>query len=1001
MTIAPTSTSDLIEAYRLIRAGKRRAARKILKPLLERHPRSERTWLLFSYAVLDPNIQRDCLQRVLEINPNNAEARRRLDELNAQASSPTATQPVEPPQLSPALPAWLVDKTSPIVEIGDAPPAASVEAPPVEAGPATAEAATSETTTSPETQSPAAPTSEEASLEPEPVSAASAPESDRTADMPAGSIVAETVTEFAEVSAPTEVPEPQRDADTAIEAESAEAGPAAAEVAPSLMLESEGDAGAAPEAEVAEAGPAADIGGEVPEDAASEPESVQEAGAIAEIEAVGSVAGEVSVETAPGSEPIAAPEAVAPSDSPAVESTLPGRDYSEVKEAVAAPQAKPPATPITRPRPGRVEGRPPAYRRAAIGLLPNTLIRGRYRVMGEIGAGASSAVYRAYDETEGVDVALKFIAEPTPAMEREFRREAELLLPLRHPHLPRFRDYFIVPGQGLYLVMDFIPGDSAEALLEREGPLPESDVLHWAPRILDALHYLHSQVPPLVHADVKPANIRLTPEGRVVLVDYGLGRTAETGADAGRQHFLPPEADTDALSDLYMLGATCYTLLTGHPPETARERIAGRATLTPLRQRRPDVSLKLAQAIERALQLQPQARFETAVEFAEALPEVESFASSAEADSEAPGRAWPVWLALGLVALGLLAVFAVVLVAGPLGARPTATPPGPPTLAPVWATATALQAAALSTPSATPTPTSSPTPMATVTPSATSTIQATPIGGGVSGRIAFVSERNGRPQIFLMNADGSNQTALTNLADGACQPAWSPDGAQLVFISPCARRAETYPGAALYRMNADGSNVQRLLTLEGGVFDPDWSPSGLTFTVLQGNRLQIYVAEADGSNPRRLSSPVAFDRHPTWSPDGARILFLNNTRAGRPTLYWMNKDGTFEDGRNPRQVTRDLDADSPAWSPDGRLVAFVSQNNLFTVPWDGLGFGVREVRAEGLNDEPAWSPDGQWLVFESWLEFGERDIYRLPVAGGEAVQLTTDPAPDYHPAWQP
>lgn len=1000
MTIAPTSTSDLIEAYRLIRAGKRRAARKILKPLLERHPRSERTWLLFSYAVLDPNIQRDCLRRVLDINPNNAEARRRLEELNAQASAPAAAQPVEPPQLSPALPAWLVDKTAPIVEMEDAPPASPVEAPPVAAGPAAA-TTTPEMLTAPQVQSPPAPTSEDAPLEAEPGMATLAPESDRTAAAPAESTVAETVAVFAEVAALAEAPGPEGDAGAAFEAGIAEAEPAVAEATPPAVLELNRDAGAAPDAEVTEVGPATHIVEEVAGEAAPGPGSVQEAGAAIEVEAVGSVAEKVLVESAPGPEPAAVPEVTAPSDALVDESPPPGRDSSEINQVVVAPQAKPPATPITRPRPGRVEGRPPARRRAAIGLLPNTLVRGRYRVMGEIGAGASSAVYRAYDETEGVDVALKFIAEPTPAMEREFRREAELLLQLRHPHLPRFRDYFIVPGQGLYLVMDFIPGDSAEALLEREGPLPESDVLHWAPRILDALHYLHSQVPPLVHADVKPANVRLTPEGRVVLVDYGLGRIAETGTDAGRQNFLPAEADTDARSDLYMLGATCYTLLTGHPPETARERIAGRATLTPLRQRRPDVSPKLAQAIERALNLQPQARFETAVEFAEALPEIESFASSAEADSEAPGRAWLVWLALGLVALGLLAVFAVVLVAGPLGARPTVTPPGPPTLAPVWATATALQAAALSTPSATPMPTSSPTPMATVTPSATPTIQATPIGGGASGRIAFVSERNGKPQIFLMNADGSNQTALTDLADGACQPAWSPDGAQLVFISPCARRAETYPGASLYRMNADGSGVQRLLTLANGVFDPDWSPSGLTFTVLEGNRPQVYVAAADGSNPQRLSSPVAYDRHPTWSPDGARILFLNNTRAGRPTLYWMNKDGTFEDGRNPRQVTRDLDADSPAWSPDGRLVAFVSQNNLFTVPWDGLGFGVREVRAEGLNDEPAWSPDGQWLVFESWLEFGERDIYRLPVAGAEAVQLTTDPAPDYHPAWQP
>ncbi|MCS6909143.1 MAG: protein kinase [Anaerolineales bacterium] len=920
MTISSTPTSDLIEAYRLIRAGKRQAALEILKLLLERHPRSERAWLLFSYAVLDPNIQRDCLQRVLDINPNNAEARRRLEELNAQSSAPESAQPVEPPRPSPALPAWLVTKTAPIVERDDAPPESSAQASPTDVP---------ETPTAREAQSPSAPTSQSAWVEVEPGTLTSAPEPDQTAGMSAEPTAAEAAGVFAEVVTPTGVPELERDADAGSEAGEVGAKPVVAKIEPSAVLESD------------------------------------------------------------------------PLGSPAAESPPPGRDLSESSEAAAAPQVKPQSTPPTHLRPGRVEEQPPARRRAAIGLLPNTLVRGRYRVMGEIAAGASGAVYRAYDETEGRDVALKFIPEPTPAMEREFRREAELLLPLRHPHLPRFRDYFIFPGQGLYLVMDFIRGDSTEALLEREGPLPESDVLHWTLRLLDALHYLHSQVPPLVHADVKPANIRLTLEGRIVLVDYGLGRTPTAWADADRRPYLPPEAKTDARSDLYMLGATCYTLLTGHLPETGQERLGGRVALTPLRQRRPDVSPQLAQAIERALSLQPQARFETAVEFAEALLEVESFAALAKAESDSPSRAWLAWLALGLVVLGLLAVFAVFLVTGPPEVRPTTTPPGPPTLAPIWATVTALQAAALSTPSATPTPLNSPTPTETVTPTPTPTIQATPIGGGASGRIAFVSERNGKPQIFLMNADGSNQTALTDLADGACQPAWSPDGKQLVFISPCARRAETYPGAALYRMNADGSDVQQLLTLAGGIFDPDWSPSGLTFTVLQGNRPQVYVAAADGSNPQRLSSPTAFDRHPTWSPDGARIVFLNNNRAGRPTLFWMNKDGTFEDGSNPRQVTRDLDADSPAWSPDGRLVAFVFQNRLFTVPWDGLGFGVRAVRGEGFNDEPAWSPDGQWLVFESWRAASERDIYRMPIAGGEVVQLTTDPAPDYYPAWQP
>jgi len=944
MSLSPLSTNDLIEAYRLIQAGKRRAARKILKPLLQSHPRSERTWMLFSYAVLDPAIQRDCLQRVLEINPNNVEARRRLAELDAAPSPDPTETPPEPPQLSPALPAWLVDKTSPpTVAESDL----AVEAPVDVSAPEAEPVAASEPVAAVATPAEAAPAEAEGEPAP-PVTQIVAPEPATVAETPVESAPVES--EAAPVPAVTESARPEPD--TAAE----------------MRDEPEPPAQAPTEA--------------FPVEAEAEP-------------------ARVAAETAPSPVAPGPDEAVALPVEPAPIEPAPGlpdrveRPEGAVAGAHQAPTSPPPASSGTEVRvtpPGRAEYKPPTRRRpTSAGLLPNTLVRGRYRIMGEIGAGASSVVYRAFDESEGLDVALKVVAEPTPAMEREFRRQADLLLPLRHPNLPRYRDYFVIPGHALYLVMDFVPGDNIERVLEREGVFSEADVLHWAPRVLDALHYLHSQVPPLIHADAKPANIRFAPDGRVLLVDYGLGRAE------------PLDDFEDPRADIYLFGATLYTALTGRPPEPGRERSEGRTVLTPVQRRRPEISVRLAQAVERALSLNPEDRFETAIEFAEALPLPESVKADREDEIEEPpsNRTWLMWLALGLLALGLVAVFAAIWVMGGLGARPTPAPPGSPTLAPVWATATALQAAALITPSATPTPFNTPTPTAAVTPSATATPRATPLGGGMSGRIAFVSERTGKPQIFLMNVDGTNPTALTNLPDGACQPAWSPDGKQLVFISPCARRAETYPGAALYLMNADGSDVKQLVSLAGGVFDPDWSPSGLTFTVLQNNRPQVYVAAPDGSNPQRLSPPVAFDRHPTWSPDGARLLFLNNTRAGRPTLYWMNKDGTFEDGRNPRQVTRDLDADSPAWSPDGRLVAFVSQNNLFTVPWDGLGFGVRAVRTEGLNDEPAWSPDGQWLVYESWLEFGERDIFRLPAAGGPPVQLTTDPAPDYHPAWQP
>ena len=158
------------------------------------------------------------------------------------------------------------------------------------------------------------------------------------------------------------------------------------------------------------------------------------------------------------------------------------------------------------------------------------VLQGRYRIVRLVGQGGFGAVYRAWDMNLKVPVALKENADTGPEAQRQFEREAHLLANLRHANLPRVSDHFGVPGQGQYLVMDFVEGKSLAALLaERGGPLSEVAVLPWIRQVCDALEYLHSRIPPVIHRDIKPDNIIIGPDGRAMLVDFGISKEFAPG----------------------------------------------------------------------------------------------------------------------------------------------------------------------------------------------------------------------------------------------------------------------------------------------------------------------------------------------------------------------------------------------------------------------------------------------------------------------------------------
>ena len=218
--------------------------------------------------------------------------------------------------------------------------------------------------------------------------------------------------------------------------------------------------------------------------------------------------------------------------------------------------------------------------------VPGTILHSRYRILRLVGGGGSAWVYQVEELPAGSSRlwALKELRPQTEdrtqqaANQKLFEQEARLLRDLDHPAIPDIADYFEEQGRA-YLIMEFVWGESLEKRLEKaNAPLLETDVLHWALQLCDALEYLHGRQPPIIFRDLKPSNVMVTNTGQVKLIDFGIARTFKVGKKRdtiamGSENYAAPEqwgkGQTDARSDVYALGATLYHLLANLAPTPA------------------------------------------------------------------------------------------------------------------------------------------------------------------------------------------------------------------------------------------------------------------------------------------------------------------------------------------------------------------------------------------------------------------------------------------------
>lgn len=289
----------------------------------------------------------------------------------------------------------------------------------------------------------------------------------------------------------------------------------------------------------------------------------------------------------------------------------------------------------------------------------------------------------------------------------------------------------------------------------------------------------------------------------------------------------------------------------------------------------------------------------------------------------------------------------------------------------------------------------------------------TPGPGGGTGWLAISSDPtgafsfpDGNSDIYLIRADGSGRTQLTTASGNDFSPAWSPDGAEIIF------RTTREGNDEIYVMNADGSGQTNLsrspATEERG---PDWSPDGqqIALASLQGAILDIFVMPIHLAQPSEYSSTWANltddslggDEYPDWSPDGTRIAF-HSYRDGNWEIYVMNADGTGQ-----TRLTYNPEEDTyPAWSPDGTRLIFssarVGYTDIYIINVDGTG--LRPLTSDPAPEyDPTWSPDGSMIAFTRAVGTDPRraHIYLMKSDGSGQKQITDTPASDWNPVWQP